>query len=81
MLIFKQKFPIIYTKDFLYINIFPWKINQNFGFGANQGLNLKEMLVLVDFNYFGGWGVGGWGGGGWGERVNSHVAKSARLVV
>ena len=53
-LIFKPKFPIIYTKDFIYINSSLWKIN--------QGLNLEKMPVFVGFSHF------FWrkeGGGGW----------------
>ena len=54
-LIFKPKFPIIYTEDFIYINSSLWKIN--------QGLNLEKMPVFVGFSLFFGGGRREEGGG------------------
>ena len=65
-LIFKPKFPIIYTEDFIYINSSLWKIN--------QGLNLEKMPVFVVSVFF-------FLEEGGGRRVNSYVAKPGKLAV
>ena len=52
-------------------------------FWGKSGFKSKRNACSRGFQFF--WRVEGeggvWGAGGWGESVNSHVAKSARLVV
>ena len=50
-------------------------------FWGKSGFKSKRNACSRGFQLFWRVGGGGWGRGGWGETVNSHVAKSARLVV
>ena len=55
-----------YTTKFSYINFFPFKIDQSFGFWAGQSLKLSINTYFCGFNSS--------------LAVNSHVAKPERLA-
>ena len=47
--IFKQKAPSFHTTEFSYLNYFPQKIDQIFGFSVSQGLKLRRNTCLCRF--------------------------------
>ena len=63
--IFKPKAPSFHTTEFSYLNYFPQKIDQIFGFWAGQGLKLRRNTCFCQFKSSLG--------------VNFHASKPERL--
>ena len=65
--IFKPKAPSFHTTEFSYLNYFPWKIDQIFGFWAGQGLKLRRNTCFRRFKSS--------------FAVNFHITKPERLAL
>ena len=65
--IFKPKAPSFHTTEFSYLNYFPQKIDQIFGFWAGQGLKLRRNTCFRRFKSS--------------LAVSFHVPKPVRLAL